>query len=211
MGQLQQRISRSVSSCRKAFLVMIMGVLLLAGCGTTETEVTFYEGESWHCVTRLAVPSELLELEGGEEAVESEALSNFQAQAPGVELSWKKEYSGRDVVYHFTLDGTGWEKLNRFVFDSNASISRDDGRVHVRYPIPWGGDLVYSSLMLKGDKIISSNADESTDGSAIWYNPTGTIEAVLVEKAHINWLVILPFVFAFLLAGTMIFRSLCRL
>lgn len=210
MGQLQ-RISPSALSRQKALLAMIMDVLLLAGCGTTETEVTFYEGESWHCVTRLTVPAELLELEGGEEAVESEALSNFQAQAPGVELSWEKEYSGRDVVYHFTLDGTGWEELNRFVFDSNASITRDDGKVHVRYSIPWGGDLVYSSLTLKGDKIISSNADETADGSAIWYNPTGTIEAVLVEKAHINWLVILPFVFAFLIAGTMIFRSLRRL
>lgn len=210
MGQLQ-RISPSVLSCRKALLVMIMGVLLLAGCGTADTEVTFYEGENWHCVTRLVVPTELVEMSGGEEAAEREVLSSLQKEAPEVKTSWRKEYEGRNVVYHFSLDGTGWETLNRFVFDSRASITREDSKVHVRYPIPYESELVYSFLTLKGDKIISSNADETTDGSAIWHNPTGTIEAVLVEKAHINWLVILPFVFGFLIAGAMIFRSLRRL
>ena len=210
MGQLQ-RISRPALSRWKVLLVVIIGMLLLAGCGTAESEVTFYEGERWQCVERLAVPADLLEMEGGEEALEREVLSNLEEYAPGVEISWHKEYEGRDVVYYFTLDGTDWETLNRFVFDSNASIIREDNKVHVRYPIPWGAELVYSSLTLKGNRIISSNADETTDGSAIWYNPTGTIEAVLVEKAQTNWLETLCFVLAFVVVGVMIFRSLRRL
>jgi len=210
MGQLQ-RVFPSVSSCRKALLVMIMAIMLLAGCGTAETEVTFHKGGSWHCVTRLVVPTQLIEMAGGEETVEREALSQLEAEAAGVKTSWRKEYDGQNVVYHYTLDGTDWETLNRLVFDSEAYITGEDGKVHVRYPIPWGSELVYSSFTLKGDRIISSNADETTDGSAIWYNPTGTIEVVLVEKARSNWLVILSFVFAFLLAGTMILRSLRRL
>jgi len=207
------RIFHPALSCWrwKALLIMITGILLLAGCGTADTEVIFYEGERWHCVTRLVVPMELVEMAGGEEAAERELLSQYQKEAPRVKASWDKEYEGRNVVYHFTLDGTGWETLNRIVFDGNATINREKDQVRIRYPTSWGAELVISSLTLKGDKVISSNADETTNGSAIWYHPTGTIEAVLVEKGHINWPVILPFVLAFLVAGIMILRSLRRL
>jgi len=197
---------------------MIIGVLLLAGCGTADTEVTLYEGEKWQCVGRLVVPVEMVEMEGGEEDLDSRVLSileEYREAAPEVEISWDKEYEGQDVVYCFTLDGTGWELLDQLVFRSAGSIVKEDGKVHIRYLIPAYEELeelVYSSFTLKGGKIISSNADETIGGSAIWHNPMGTtIEAVLVEKAQTNWLVIVCFALVFAVAGTMIFRSLRRL
>ncbi|GFP40378.1 hypothetical protein HKBW3S47_02074 [Candidatus Hakubella thermalkaliphila] len=130
---------------------------------------------------------------GGEGALESELQSSLREEAPDVEVSWDKKNEGQNVVYHVTAEGEGREKLNRFAFDGNASITREDGKIYFTFSIPWEAGLVVSSLTLRGGKIISSNADKQTDGSAIWYRPTGTVEAVLTEKGRFNWLPILLF------------------
>lgn len=173
-------------------LSVILGALLLAGCGgEAKTDVTLYKGENWQAIMELAIPSQLLGMAGGEAALENELRSSLREKPPDIEVSWHREYEGQNVVYHFTLKGRGWDKLNEAIFDGGATIVGEDGKVHITYPIPWGSELTISTLTLRGGKIVSSNADEVTNGSAIWYNPTGTIEAVLTEKSRINWPVIL--------------------
>jgi len=202
MDKIQRASRKSLSRWGwKAFLIMAIGALLLTGCEALETlrllgirqewEITFYKAEKWELSLRLIVPPEAMETELVREDVESEVQAYLQEKAPGVKASWRKEQEGQNTVYYATFEGEGWHKLNEFFFDGNASISRREGKLYFSYPISPLEGMLTSSVTLRGGKIISSNADEITDGSAIWYHPAGTIEAVLTEKGGFNWLVIL--------------------
>lgn len=192
--------------CSKVLVMMVALSLLLTACGSVDTEVTFYEGERWHTVMRLTVSREIVEMAGGEEALERQALSDLDEEVEGVEVSWVKERSDQQgVVYRITLDGTGWERLNRAVFDNRARITREGDRVHIRYEVPWGSELTITTLTLRGGKIISSNADEVSGGSATWHYPSGTVEAVLTEKSHVSVaLVVVGGLCALLIAGLVV-------
>ncbi len=208
-----KRDNRLVLMDRGWLLLLLLVGLILSGCGTAKTEVVFYKGEQWQCVETITVPKDLVEMQGGEAALESEVQSIWKERAPDIKVSWEKEYEGNNVIYHFTLKGEGWDKLNAVVFNEAASITENDGRVQLSYSPyeAWMGDLQYSTLTLTGSEIVSSNADSTTNGSATWHSPSGTVEAVLVTKQGVNWLVVMPFILAILVVSWSMIKSLRRL
>ncbi len=175
-----KRKSRSALSGWKVLLVVVVGTLLLTGCAV-EQEITFYEGERWELVGQMPIP--LAMMMPGMEAEFERTIRELQGEVPGVEMSWRQERKDPNMVYHFTASGEGWENLNKVAFEGRAVITRDNGRVSIKYSIPPMGDMMISSLTLHAGEIISSNADEQTATTAIWHRPTGTIEAILIEKA----------------------------
>jgi hypothetical protein len=204
----------------KAFLIVAIGALFLAGCEPLEVlilsglrqerEVTFYKGEEWECSVRVIVPPEAMETGLIEEVFESEIRAYLQEKAPDVKASWRKEQEGQKMVYYATFEGKGWAKLNELAFNGNASITRRKGMVRIIYPISHLEAMLTRSLMLKGGKIVYSNADKVTDGNAIWYHPAGTVEAVLTEKGRFNWLLVFLVLLGISLAGGVVFLMLKR-
>ena len=181
-----KRASRPAWLQWKALLIVLVGALLLTGCGTLDQEITFYEGEGWELSGRVTMPSELVAMAGGPGLIESELRSAFREKAPQAEMSLRTETKDEFVVFHVRAEGEGWESLNAVAFDGDASITMEDGKITISYSIPLMPGLTISSLTLRGGQIISSNADKETNGKAIWYNPTGIIEATFTAKGHAN-------------------------
>ena len=182
-----KRASPAASGQWKALLIVIVGaLLLLTGCMTVESEITFYERERWVYSERLTMPSEFVEMVGGPEFIEGEIRSFFRQKAPEVEYSLRPEIKDQFVVFHVRAEGERWESLKAYWGDT--SITMEDGKITISYsiPCPVMSGVAISSLTLRGGQIISSNADRETNGEAIWYNPTGIIEATFTPKGHAN-------------------------
>ncbi len=210
-------MKRESGSVWKLLLLAVIGVLLLAGCGavTVQEEVTFYKGERWRFSEQAKAPKEMVELAGGEKAIESEIqkqLKEGRKNYPNVRVSWNVSHEGDNVVYSAHAEGKGWKELNGVAFDGEASIKSENGKVHVLIPasqLSSGEGVVISSLTLCGGEIITSNADKlAPGGKAIWRNPTNDVKATLTEKtsmAAMGWPVILLLVlFAIAAVGVVI-------
>lgn len=209
MGEMTKKNQRVSFRCI-VFLVLGIFVFLLTGCGVMEAEITFYEGESWQYEASLAIFREWIADEGGEEIVESymsELQTEIRKEAPNALIDLEKEQVGEDkVIYHLIIKDEGWEKLKGI---SNASITKEGEELYIRMPLSAMSDFEVASITFKGGKIISSNADETTNGSAIWYNPTGTLEAVLVPRQGLS-LPLIIFVLGFIVAAIFMIRSFRR-
>ncbi|MBC8505004.1 MAG: hypothetical protein ISR58_12500 [Anaerolineales bacterium] len=199
---------------RLALLLLLLFTLILTGCGMMEAEITFYNGEKWRYEAWLAVPADLITAEGGQEAVDSymtDVQNEIWREAPDVQIDLAREsISQEQVVYRLTIDGEGWDKLTDV---SDISVTETSEGIQIRYPLSYISDFEITAITVKGSKIISSNADVTTNGSATWHNPNPydePIKAVLVPKREISWI---PMVFVVLVLGTgiLMVRSLQRI
>ncbi len=164
-------------------LLAIAALLLLAGCGTIDTEVTFYQGERWQSIVELYLLPATVSMVG-EAGLEVEMESRMsELDAEEIEFSWEKEqHEDGGVTLHFTMKGEGWDKLNDSVFDGQATITRDKDQVHLSYYPMANIGFMRTTLRLRGGKIISSNADRVEGDTAIWIDPS-RVEVVLTEKS----------------------------
>lgn len=178
MGETK-KTSRSALTPWKLLLVVVVGALLMTGCAV-EHEVTFYEGERWEYVGQMSIPVAMI-MPGMDDLLEGR-IRELQVKLPGVEIAWRHKRVGENMVYHFTASGEGWENLNEVAFDGRAVITRENGKASFSYSILPLAEVMITSLTLHAGKIISSNADVETATSAIWHKPTGTMEAVLIER-----------------------------
>lgn len=189
-GEQKIRIDRPFTLCKALWgLVVVVPLLLLTGCANLDTDVTFYKNERWEVEMKLYLLPSTVNLVGSE--LDSElAKAESEAQRSGDELSWHKESDeSGGLTYYISRNGEGWQNLNEAVFDGDASISSDkSGKVSFSYYSPMGSNLGMSqyTLRLKGSEIVSSNADYVEDGTAIWHNPTGRIEAVIKPVSSFN-------------------------
>ncbi len=136
----------------------------------------------------------------------NEAMSVYQQY--GYDASWEKsEALQGDITYTVLVDGAGWNSLADFMggvgpnaFDlPTASVNvveLGDGSLHFTANMPpdmlggFGAMLIPTTMQVRGGRIISSNADETRGGTAIWHNPTGYVEATLTPASTINGVVI---------------------
>jgi predicted enzyme related to lactoylglutathione lyase len=176
---------RHVHGRRFLGLLAIATLLLLAGCGTMDTEVTFYKGERWQTIMEVYLLPATVSMMGGEASLEAEMERSMpEVEDEEVEFSWEKErHEDGGVTYRFTIKGEGWDQLNEGVFDGRATITRDEsGQVHLSYYTMGDIGFTRTVMRLRGGKIISSNADRVEGDTAVWIDPS-RVEVVLTEKS----------------------------
>lgn len=190
-------VIKAIARCRRtnALFIILISALLFAGCGTLEGEITFLQNERWKFSGSINVTEEMVKLSGGEEVIDNtlkETFQKYKETIPGFKIEWQKERAKGNIIYKFSCEGKGWENLEKVFLgfsgsypSSYVSISSQNGEIHFVFSVPEIPGVYFTSLVLKGGRIISSNADEVTDGNAYWYNPKGTIEAVLTEKKRL--------------------------
>lgn len=161
----------------------------LVGCGAVETHVAFYLEERWDAKMGITLTASEIATLGGEAVLESELKKEMtKYKARGIEYSWNKSHgSDGSTTYNLSLNGRGWDALNELVFNNSARIYTDTSpgqrRIHFSY---YGSGYRSFTLHLTGGRIISSNADETKGGTAIWYNVIGSAEAVLTEASPVD-------------------------
>lgn len=191
-------------------VVLFVLAVVLTSCGTMKAEITFLQDEKWHYDAKLAVDAEWFTDEGGPELVEeymADIESQIRNEAPDVIIDLDRgSIEGEYVVYNLSIKGEGWEKLESV---ADFTITPEGEKIHVQYPLQSMSDFEITSITFKGNEIISSNADETTAGSATWQNPYGTIEAVLIPKRGVTWRPLI-FSLAILILGVLMYRSLRR-
>ena len=183
------KIARMLRGKAPVVAVIIAVPLLLSGCvGVITADVTLYSDEKWQANVDLTLTQEEVLMAGGEEAIESQLqfqIAEWEQQGnPG---SWRKEYKEKNVIYHLSVQGEGWSALNRAVFNNQAQIRYiDRGRVYFFLPLQSAFAQQPLTLRLTGGKIISSNADEVSGRTAIWYDvrSKGGAEATLTEAGQ---------------------------
>lgn len=157
-----------------AFVVL---VLLLSGCsgGAVTEEIWLNSGERWKVDLTLSLTSsERSMLDGAFDQEDDWDKLVEDAEAEGVSIDWRqREDPGGGVTYIVSAEGQGLDKLNGASFDGEASLTKDDsGHIHLTW-IPTSMAMLRSyALTIHGGEIISSNANEETESSATWYNPS---------------------------------------
>lgn len=189
----------TTSQIRRLLTVMLLSLLAmfsLAGCVTCEAKLTLYRGGSWEGMFDFAIRREMINLAGGEEALDAQLQAGVEeelamGQIENLRASYEKIRSDdQAVTYRFSYSGDDLDSFNALLEGSGEIWSEEssDGKrlVHFRF----APDLFFSesqglltafSLSLTGGEIVSSNADKTEDGTAIWYNLAGgrTAEATL--------------------------------
>jgi len=148
-----------------------------------------------------------------------ENMVNY-AESQGYKATWRKKRAPHgDQTYIFIIKGQGWgnlsnlSQLNEQTIEKVSSdipfpmetsqinvITLEDGNLHFSMTIPQSISDLYIlapfTFNLHGGKIISSNADLVKGGTAIWKNPTNTIEAILTPK-HTSPAILIIFIIFF--------------
>lgn len=156
----------------------------LIGCGAVTSDITFYQKEEWKADTTLVLnPQENAQLGATLEAELQKRVA--QAKNEGLTLNWSKNKQDENTAYRVTAEGTSWNKLNEFAFNSQAVITTNGDQISVSYrDVGFGARAI--TIKLTGGSIVSSNADEVKGNTAIWYNlsssPNG-IQAVLTPAS----------------------------
>ena len=113
-------------------------------------------------------------------------------QASGVRMEWKSEINELgELVYTFTLQGTGLELLKEAMFDEDSRLVATivDGRrqIVLSHSPGFQGLLLRNySLALTGGRILSSNGQQVSEDTVRWIDPSGQIEAVFTEKPRFD-------------------------
>ena len=168
----------------------------LAGCVTGEAKLTLYRGDSWEGTFDFTIRREMINLAGGEEALDAQLQAGAEEElATGhienLRASYEKIRSDdQAVTYRFSYSGDDLDSFNTMLEGSGEVWSEEstDGKRLVHFH--FAPDLFFSesqgllaafSLSLTGGEIVSSNADKTEDGTAIWYDLAGgrTAEATL--------------------------------
>lgn len=166
-----------------------------------ELSVPIISGLSFDASTGLVNPTML-------ESVFDEMVNQYQRM--GLEASWQKRESfGGDVSYTLLAEGIGWDSLVDLLGGIGANefglptpeveiTQQSDGTVHLtaEYPDDLYGlnaMLMPTTLRVKGGRILQHNANEVQGGTAIWRNPSGTLNVTLTPA--------MPPIQIFLLAG----------
>jgi len=168
--------------------LLVILVLLLAGCVHIRQEVTLMPDEEWKADVKITFPASTVEQLGEEMMQDQDAdfeEQTAEAERRGVhaEMEMRTEGNG-DVVYSMKLEGSGYDLLNEFVFDSQATFSdAGDGKVQVNYD---AGDMTAFAemggsytLVFNAGQIHSSNATKTSGGTATWENPAEPIQIEL--------------------------------
>jgi len=127
----------------------------------------------------------------------NQIVAEYRAQ--GVQASWsKRSAGGGETAYTIRLEGTGWAQLQDVALtgmNMNASVV-NLGDDQVRFSLEmeettgemeWLNYLAQSTFHLRGGRIVSSNAHEVRGGRATWYNPQGTLIAVVTPAKRFDF------------------------
>ena len=170
---------------RRRFLLMasamLVLLLILNGCYSGEfTEEIWLQGnERWKAdVTLTLNADEHAQLEDElDESDLNKLIEDAASEGVSLEVSQHEEPEG-GISYLIKMSGQELDTLNENCFNGDARISKDDNdHIHISWDadsMRYSYDLSFRemNLILHGGKIISSNADTTTDNAATWYNPS---------------------------------------
>ncbi|MBN1177922.1 MAG: hypothetical protein JXD18_01840 [Anaerolineae bacterium] len=177
-----------------ALMICAVALLILSGCATGDVteEIEFNRGERWNArLTLFLNASERSLLESSGELAQQLDAAVAEAEATGASFDWRvREADDGSATYEIDVSGQGWDLLNEMVFDDEATIFEDEaGHIHFEWNPYWTLSSFRSfNLILRGGRIISSNADEQTGSSATWYGPTTTVTAEMTAGGMPTWL-----------------------
>lgn len=158
------------------FAALVVLALLLSGCGGAVTEEIWLNGgERWEVdLTFSLTESEHSMLQGSLDQEDEWDELVEEAKEEGISLDWdRREEEDGGVTYIVTMEGQGLDKLNEATFDGEADLRKDEaGHIHLAWTPTSTSMLRSYSLTIHGGEIISSNADEETDDSVTWHNPS---------------------------------------
>lgn len=168
-----------MSSCRHRstgiFTLILLGVLILAGCGIPfpiYSDITLLSGERWSYTIKLELDA-AEEMQWGANVQQSfnEMSMRQQASQPDVTFKVDRQENDRYVIYTIAAEGKGYDVLNesfRELFSSEGSIEKlSENEVALRIPL-LASVPGKSELQIHAGTIKRSNATEVRGGTAIW-------------------------------------------
>jgi hypothetical protein len=155
--------------------IVVLATLSLAGCMSFDGEMTLYKSGKWDGTYDLTVAPDVVALAGGEAAMDAAMEEQLgpageKTEQNGATSSWKRIRSDdNSLVYRVSVSGEDLESLNSAL---------EGGAKAQRVTSPEGKELIYfrfspgeiqdARLTLKAGKIVSSNADRVSGGTAEW-------------------------------------------
>ncbi len=174
--------------------VSIGFVLVLAGCGDIEQDVTFYANEKWKAESRVGLSPEELAMAGGQAEIEA-SLNEGQATAEAQELDfrWKRQKGDDDRLYYIiTMAGEGYDLLNQNAFGDTATIDTItyDGQDAVQFDFASPYDLSHYELTLHAGEVLDTNGSQEGKGEVHWSGAGKRMYAVFEPRSGPNWLLL---------------------
>lgn len=187
-------------------MLMILGSSSCVPIFSFDIEVALKKANKWD------VNATLVAIGGANDqgvALIAQSLSDQQNQlaANGISMVWKQLSTDNDgnTPFQVRVKDADPEVLNKTFFtEGTFTVKQVDGqRQVVFYMLPTTGLLVRQySVTLIGKQVISSNGQQISNGTVRWDNPTGVMEAVLLEgTTGLSFGVILLFVGVVLVGG----------
>ena len=200
-----RKAGRRIQSIAALFVL-----LLLAGCGgEMAREVTFYRDEGWEASLIAEMPLELVTMMGSTEEIEHELdVLVDRANARGLDAKWTTRRDETTLIYEVTMEGSGLDLLNEFVFDNSANILvlEEGGNRRISFAMGRGGlfDASSETLTLTGGEILTTNGVLIDDDTVQWVNPSGRMEAELTERGRFGLGTFIAVLIGFGLVGTLL-------
>jgi hypothetical protein len=169
------------------YVLLLLGALVLAGCGHVDVTTDFYRGGRWETVITYRVAQETLAMIGAQEMVTE--LDEFVREAAdqGVRAKWKQESIEGGVAYAIMMKGEGLDTLSQVVFDGDAEIRADESGdrrlIHFSQRLT-SGDFESHTLTLRGGEIIEGNGEWVDSRTMTWENHYGDVYAILTERGR---------------------------
>jgi hypothetical protein len=208
-------MAKKVGSRLAFMLSALITAATLASCMSFDGEMTLYKSGKWEGTYDLIVAPDVVAYAGGEAAVDAAIEEQLgpageKTEQGGATSSCKTIRSDdNSLVYRVSVSGEDLESLNSAL---------EGGAKAQRVTSPEGKELIYfrfspgeiqdARLTLKAGKIVSSNADRVSGGTAEWdsLSPYKTAEATVtgVGPSALVPLIGLGSLMALLVAGAVV-------
>lgn len=176
--------------CRFVLIAaLVLTAILLSACNVSG-KITVYRGESWNAVFEVGLPKWVVDLYGKAQIDSGARDSASRLQPLDVDVCWRsKPDSVGGLIYTFEYEGGNFGSLLEVGREYGVSLSvnqRDDtGQLEVSAN-PSVELVTFSQLQLAGAKIVSSDADEVSGGTATWRSPNHRLVSALLNPARRN-------------------------
>jgi hypothetical protein len=115
------------------------------------------------------------------------------AQGQGIQASWQQvtdQSNGSNLTYQIKLSGTGYEGLNKVVFNGEQAVSKGVSADQLIFNMsPFGsflGNGQQNSFSLIAGKILASNGIKKNNTTVTWINPSSTMSATVSTTPDLN-------------------------
>ena len=203
----------------KSYLILVSVLLLFcSSCVpilSTTTEFRLGTNEKWSSKIIVVLTGQDLFIKSGFEQTLNQEISVAQGQ--GIQASWQQntdQSNGSNLTYQINLSGTGYDGLNKVVFNGEQAVSKGASADQVVFNVsPFGsffGNGQQNSFTLIAGKILASNGIKKNNTTVTWINPSSIMSATVSTTPDLNIALILLVLVGLFILGIVIITIVRR-